>query len=238
MGKLLWEPTEEKIKNSNMYRFMNFINGKFNKSFAEYTSLYQWSVDNLPEFWASMWEFAEIKASKPYDKVIDSEDKMMGVKWFEGSRLNFAENLLRYRDDNVALAFKQEDMPILRVTYKELYNEVAKVARSLRETGVTAGDRVVGFMPNMPQTIIAMLAATSIGAVWSSCSPDFGIKGVLDRFGQIKPKVLFTADGYLFKGKRVDSIERIADILKQLPSMEKVVSQNSSPGWFSFIRRA
>ncbi len=223
MGKLLWEPAEERIKNSNMYRFMNFINGKFDRDFTEYTPLYQWSVDNLPEFWASMWEFAEIRASKPFDRVLDSQDKMMGVNWFEGARLNFAENLLRFRDDRIALSFKQEGMPIQKVTYKELYNEVAKVARSLRETGVVPGDRVVGFMPNMPQTIIAMLAATSIGAVWSSCSPDFGIKGVLDRFGQIKPKVIFTADGYLFKGKRVDSIERISSILKELPSMEKVV---------------
>ena len=149
--------------------------------------------------------------------------KMPGAKWFSGAKLNFAENLLRYRDDGIALIFKGEDRPSTRLSYAALYDEVARLAKAMKDSGVTAGDRVVGFMPNMPQAIIAMLAATSMGAVWSSCSPDFGIKGVLDRFGQIKPKVLFTANGYSFKGKKIDSIERIADILKQLPSIEKVV---------------
>jgi len=148
---------------------------------------------------------------------------MPGAKWFSGARLNFAENLLRYRDDQVALIFKGEDRDTTKMTYAELYDEVARVAKSLRETGVQVGDRVVGFMPNMPETIIAMLAATSIGAAWSSCSPEFGIKGVLDRFGQIRPKVLFTANGYVFKGKRFDSLDRISNILKELPSIERVV---------------
>jgi len=137
--------------------------------------------------------------------------------------MNFAENLLRYRDDRIALVFKGEAQPSMRMTYAELYDEVARLAKSLKELGLQAGDRVVGFMPNMPQSIIAMLAASSLGAAWSSCSPDFGIKGVLDRFGQIKPKVLFTANGYAFKGKKVDSLDRIANILKKLPSIEKVV---------------
>ena len=148
---------------------------------------------------------------------------MPGAKWFEGARLNFAENLLRYRDGQTALIFKGEDQDAIRMTYAGLYDEVARLAASLKKAGVQKGDRVVGFMPNMPQSIIAMLAATSMGAVWSSCSPDFGIKGVLDRFGQIKPKILFTANGYSFKGKRLDSLERIADILKELPSIEKVI---------------
>jgi acetoacetyl-CoA synthetase len=141
--------------------------------------------------------------------VVDHVDKMPGAKWFSGARLNFAENLLRYKDNHTALIFKGEDRVEKRMTYAELYDEVASVARSLNQAGVRTGDRVVGFMPNMPETIIAMLAATSMGATWSSCSPDFGIKGVLDRFGQIKPKVLFTADGYFFKGKQLDSLERI-----------------------------
>ncbi|RPJ13232.1 MAG: acetoacetate--CoA ligase, partial [Desulfobacteraceae bacterium] len=164
-----------------------------------------------------------IIASKPYDRVIDDITKMPGAKWFEGSRLNFAENLLRYRDGQTALIFKGEDQDAIRMTYAELYDEVARLSASLKKAGVVKGDRVVGFMPNMPQSIIAMLAATSIGGVWSSCSPDFGIKGVLDRFGQIKPKVIFTANGYSFKGKRLDCLERISDILKELPSIEKVV---------------
>ena len=223
MAKLLWKPSEDKIKNSNMYRFMGLINEKYNQNFTEYDPLYQWSIENIPDFWAAMWEFADIKASKSYDQVIDDVNKMPGAKWFSGARLNFAENLLRYRDDQVALIFKGEDHDSTTMTYSELYDEVAAVAKSLKEAGVQMGDRVAAFMPNMPETIVAMLAATSLGATWSSCSPDFGIKGVLDRFGQIKPKVLFTANGYWFKGKSLDSIERISDILKQLPSLEKVV---------------
>ncbi len=202
---------------------MNFIGFKYEKAFTEYVDLYQWSIENLSDFWASFWEFAEIKTSTFYDRVIDDETQMPGAKWFPGARLNFAENILRYRDDHVALIFIGEDKENIKVTYAELYSEVARVAGSLRDAGVKAGDRVAGFMPNMPQTIIAMLAATSIGATWSSCSPDFGIKGVLDRFGQIKPKVLFTTNGYWFKGKDLDSLTRISDILKQLPSIEKVV---------------
>ena len=223
MAKLLWKPSEDKIKNSNMYRFMGLINENYNQNFTEYAPLYQWSIENIPHFWAAMWEFADIKASKPYDQVIDDVTKMPGAKWFSGARLNFAENLLRYRDDQVALIFKGEDHDSTTMTYSELYDEVACIAKSLKEAGVQVGDRVAAFMPNMPETIVAMLAATSLGATWSSCSPDFGIKGVLDRFGQIKPKVLFTANGYWFKGKSLDSIERISDILKQLPSLEKVV---------------
>jgi len=223
MAKLLWKPSEDKIKSSNMFRFMGLINEKYNQNFTEYDPLYQWSIENIPDFWATMWEFADIKASKSYDQVIDDVTKMPGAKWFSGARLNFAENLLRYRDDQVALIFKGEDHDSTTMTYSELYDEVAAVAKSLKDAGVQMGDRVAAFMPNMPETIVAMLAATSLGATWSSCSPDFGIKGVLDRFGQIKPKVLFTANGYWFKGKSLDSIERISDILKQLPSLEKVV---------------
>ena len=206
-----------------MYRFMNVINERFNQNCTEYAELYQWSVDNIPEFWSVMWDFADIIASKPYDQVIDDLTKMPGAKWFSGARLNFAENLLRYRDDQAALIFKGEGRDSVRMTYAELYDEVARVAKALKKAGVQVGDRVVGFMPNMPQSIIAMLAAASMGAIWSSCSPDFGIKGVLDRFGQIKPKILFTANGYSFKGTSIDSLERIAVILKELPSIEKII---------------
>jgi acetoacetyl-CoA synthetase len=223
MSKLLWKPSEERIKGTNMYRFMGFINEQYNQNFKEYEPLYEWSIENIPDFWAAMWEFAETKASRSYDHVIDDVTKMPGATWFSGARLNFAENLLRYRDDQPALIFKGEDRDSVKMTYAELYDEVARVAKSLRAAGVQVGDRVCGFMPNMPETIIAMLAATSLGAAWSSCSPEFGIKSVLDRFGQIKPKVLFTANGYAFKGKRFDSLERIANILTQLPSIEKVV---------------
>jgi acetoacetyl-CoA synthetase len=223
MGRLLWQPSEERVKGTNMYRFMNFINEKYDRDFTEYTPLHQWSIDRIPDFWASLWEFADITASQTYDDVIADAAKIPGTGWFSGARLNVAENLLRYRDDRVAMIFKGEGQEIRRLNYAELFAEVARVAAALRGLGVQAHDRVVGFMPNMPETIIAMLAAASIGAVWSSCSPDFGIKGVLDRFGQIKPKVLFTTDGYIFKGKRFDSLERITAILKELASLETIV---------------
>ncbi len=223
MAKILWQPSEEQIRSSNMYRFMQFINERHGTRFSEYAPLWEWSVEHIADFWAALWEFVDIRASVPYDQVIDDPAKMPGARWFEGARLNFAENLLRYRDDRVALTFRGEDKVRRRMTYAELYDAVARVAASLRAAGVQAEDRVVGFMPNMPETIVAMLAAASIGATWSSCSPDFGIKGVLDRFGQIKPKVLFTADGYFFKGKALDSLERIGNIIQQLPSIEKIV---------------
>ena len=223
MAKQLWKPSEKQVENSNMYRFMNVINNQYDQSLSEYAALYEWSIKNIGHFWETMWGFADIIASKPYDQVIDDAAKMPGALWFPGARLNYAENLLRFRDDKVALVFKGEGQPTTKMTYAELYDEVARLARSLKAAGVQSGDRVVGFMPNMPATIVAMLAATSLGAAWSSCSPDFGIKGVLDRFGQIQPKILFTANGYSFKGKKMDSLERIADILQKLPSIEKVV---------------
>jgi acetoacetyl-CoA synthetase len=223
MGKLLWKPSEEQIMRSNMYRFMMFVNGRHQLNFTDYDGLYAWSVVNLADFWADVWDFVGIKASRRYDEVINNDRKMPGAKWFSGARLNFAENLLRFRDDSVALIFKGEDQQTRKMTYAELIAEVARISKALRDCGVGPGDRVAGFMPNMPETVVAMLAATSVGAVWSSCSPDFGIKGVLDRFGQIRPKVLFVADGYFFKGKRLDSLSRVADILKDLPSIEKVV---------------
>ena len=223
MAKMLWQPSEKRIKNSNMYFFMERINKKYNKNFENYNSLYKWSIENLEDFWAEMWDFAEIKASIKYDKVIDDSKKMPGAKWFQGAYLNFAENLLRFRNDNLALIFRGEDKIRKTLTYNQLYNETSKVAFSLKQAGIKPGDRVVGFMPNMPETIIAMLAAVSIGATWSSCSPDFGIKGVLDRFGQTKPKILFAADGYFFKGKPLSSLEKITGISKEIPSIKKIV---------------
>ena len=223
MAELLWQPSEQHIKQTHMYRFMQLINEHFNCSLNRYEELYQWSVDHIPEFWAVMWNFTQIKFSEPYTEVVNDLGKMPGAKWFSGARLNFAENLLRFRDSRTALTFKGESAEPVKMTYAELYDEVARLALSLRQMGVKAGDRVVGFMPNIPQAIIAMLAAASIGATWSSCSPDFGIKGVLDRFGQIQPKVLFTADGYLFKGKKIDSMDRISQIIKKIPSVKTVV---------------
>ena len=223
MVKPLWTPSEQRVKNTNMFRFMQEINENQGKDFSRYDELYQWSIDNLDEFYAELWRFADIRASQHYDRVIDDPKKMPGAQWFSGSRLNFAENLLRYRDDQTALIFRGEASVRRTLTYSELHLAVARVAASLKELGIVPGDRVVGFMPNMPESIIAMLAATSLGAVWSSCSPDFGVKGVLDRFGQTEPRVLFTADGYFFKGKAIDSLNKIAGITASIPSIEKIV---------------
>ncbi len=219
----LWEPSEERKKNANITRFISLVNERYGTKFTSYNELYDWSISNLTDFWALMWEFGEIKASKAYDTVITPAQRMMDTKWFQGARLNFAENLLRYRNNRTALVFKSEAREAVSITYAELYQQVARLAKSLRELGVKAGDRVAGFMPNMIETVIAMLASTSIGATWSACSPDFGIKGALDRFGQTEPKVLFTADSYFYNGKTYDSLERVAGILKELPSIQKVV---------------
>jgi acetoacetyl-CoA synthetase len=222
MSKLLWKPDANQANKTHMYRFMRQVNARYNKDFSDYFQLHKWSIENISDFWAMMWEFADIIASANYTQIID-KNVMPGAKWFEGAKLNFAENLLRFRDDKTAIIFKGETQDAIHITYKELYSEVARIAKSLKEIGVTKGDRVVGFMPNMPQSIMAMLAATSMGALWSSCSPDFGIKGVIDRFGQIKPKVLFTANGYSYKGKHIDSLERISSVLQEIDSIEKVI---------------
>ena len=220
----LWTPSEQRIRHTNLYAFMQQVNAKHGTDFEDYDRLYDWSISNVRDFWAAMWGFAPIMASRGFDEIVDDPKKMPGAKWFGGAKLNFAENLLRYRDDQTAIIFRGEMMhESRRLTYAELYREVARLAEALRATGVEAGDRVVGFMPNLPETIIAMLAATSIGAIWSSCSPDFGVKGVLDRFARIKPKVLFAADGYFYGGRQFDSLEKVRGIFEQLDSHPKVV---------------
>jgi acetoacetyl-CoA synthetase len=223
MNRLLWQPSDQRKTNTNIYHFMDFVNSRHGKSFADYNELYQWSIEQGGAFWATLWDYAEVIHSRSYDQVVDEINKMPGARWFEGARLNFAENLLRYRDDRIALSFKGESRPTLSITYNQLYLQVVCLAKSLINMGIQAGDRIAGFMPNMIETVVAMLAVTGIGAIWSSCSPDFGIKGVLDRFGQIEPRILFTADGYFYNGKEFDSLQRISEIIKELPSIEKIV---------------
>jgi acetoacetyl-CoA synthetase len=223
MRKLLWEPSDQQKKQANITRFIKFVNEKYGLELQTYAELYEWSITSIPDFWVAMWEFGDIRASRKYDSVVKNLDDMLGAKWFTGAKLNFAQNLMRYRDDRTAIVFKSEMQNPVRVTYAELYDLVARLARSLRDMGIKKGDRVAGFMPNMIETVIAMLATTSIGAIWSSCSPDFGIKGVLDRFGQIEPRVLFTANGYFYNGKTFDSLGRITGFLKDIQSIEKVV---------------
>jgi acetoacetyl-CoA synthetase len=221
--RTLWRPSNAFIENSNMVRFLNEVNNRHNLCLSNYHQLWRWSVDHIPDFWGLFWEFADIVASKPFETVVVDPFKMPGARWFAGAKLNFAENMLRYRDEHTALIFQGESQPRLDCSYSQLYDEVSRMAQALAAAGVTKGDRVAGFMPNMPQTIIAMLAAVSLGAIWSSSSPDFGIKGVLDRFSQIEPKILFTADGYFYNGKSFDSLARAGAILRQLPMVKKVV---------------
>jgi len=219
----LWIPSEDKIKNANLTRFLEYVNKKDGKHLRTYPELYRWSVEAVPEFWARLWEFADIKASRGYDQVVDDVRKMPGAKWFSGARLNFAENLLRHRDDRPAFIFRGETQKKAQMTYAELYAAVARLAHALRDLGLKPGDRVAGYMPNMMETAIAMLAATSVGAVWSSCATDIGSQAALDRLGQIEPKVLFTVNGYYYKGKPFSSLGNAAEIAKGIPSLKKVI---------------
>ncbi len=224
MGKEpLWVPSKEVVEKANMTAFMKFVNEKYGKSFSAYRELYDWSVDNIPDFWAAVWDFCSIVASQPYENVVDDPYRMPGAKWFQGARLNFAENLLRYRDDQVAIVFVGEQEKRKAITYRELYGLVGKISRALREMGVQAGDRVVGYMPNMIETVAFMLGATSIGAIWSSCAADMGPEAVYDRFGQVEPKVMITADGYFYKGKMFNTFANAVKLASRMPSLKRVV---------------
>lgn len=223
MKKPLWEPSEERKNQANITRFIGLVNEKYGLGVDSYHQLWNWSVENIADFWAAMWEFADIKASRGYTEVVDDLGKFPGARWFSGARLNFAENLLRHRDDHIAFIFKGETQKSASMTYAELYDTVARLAKSLRDIGVTPGDRVVGYMPNLMETAIAMLAATSIGATWASCATDLGPRAALDRLGQVEPKVLFTADGYFYKGKLFNTLGNAAEVAKEIPSLEKVI---------------
>ncbi len=206
-----------------MNQFRLFANKKYGMELDNYRDLYNWSVNEITCFWEAVWSFGKPVVSKDYHQVVDDDSKMPGAKWFSGARLNFAENLLRRRDNHTAILSRGEGKDDRKISYNELYSEVEKMAAALREAGVEQNDRVAGFLPNIPEAVVAMLGAASLGAVWSSSSPDFGIKGVLDRFRQIEPKVLFAADGYQYNGKRINSLDKLKDILTELPSVEKVV---------------
>jgi acetoacetyl-CoA synthetase len=219
---LLWNPNKKSVSEANITKFIEFVNKDFRTSFSNFYELYNWSVTEIEKFWEALWNYSGIIHSKKYNEILD-ERKMPGAKWFAGAELNFAENLLRYRDDEIALISYRENHPVIRLTYKELYIRVAACAAGLEKLGVVKGDRVVGFVTNIPETVITMLAATSLGAVWSSCSPDFGIQGVFDRFNQIQPKVLFAIEIYQYNGKVINCTEKIEQIADRIPSIKKVV---------------
>ena len=219
----LWTPPESRVEIARLTEFIDLVNQRHDSRLTGFHELHRWSVQAPGLFWRAVWDFTGIVSSNQVRDTLADEDKFPGAIWFPGVRLNFAENLLRYRDDNVAIVSLLENGNRKEISFAQLYESVARLAIALRREGVVAGDRVAGFMPNIMETVIAMLATTSIGAIWSSCSPDFGIKGVLDRFGQIEPKILFAADGYFYNGKTCDSLQRLTEIVSQISSLEHVL---------------
>ncbi|HSB54164.1 MAG TPA: AMP-binding protein, partial [Gemmatimonadales bacterium] len=237
MTRPIWSPSPDRIARAQMTRFLAHVRARRPSGADEITdfpSLYAWSVERPDAFWPEVWRYCGVVADErpgrdPWDRVVVGLERMappdpdLGPRWFPGARLNFAENLLRYGDDREALVFWNEQGSGKRLTYAALRHEVAAAAAGLRAAGVGTGDRVAGFLPNLPETVVAMLAAASLGAVWSSCSPDFGANGVLDRFGQIRPKVLICADGYRYAGKAIDSLARVREVQARLPGIERLV---------------
>jgi acetoacetyl-CoA synthetase len=221
--KPLWRPSQERIEEANVTRFARQAIRDWKLGFNDYPSFYRWTTERPEQFWDSLWKFASVRSSAKGTRVLVDGGRMPGARWYPEARLNFAENLLRRRDTSTALVFWGENRVKRRIAHRELYDEVSRIAQGLLALGVRPGDRVAAYLPNMPEAISAMLAAASVGATFSTCSPDFGVRGVLDRFGQIAPAVLFAADGYFYNGKRIDSLERVREIAAALPSLKRVV---------------
>ena len=223
MAEMLWQPSPERIADANITRFTAMVRERHGLNAGDYAALHRWSIESREVFWSALWEYGNVIGERGDGPVLVDGDRMPGAKWFPKARLNFAENLLRRRDDASAILFRGEDRVRSALSFRQLHDVVSMAAQALRAAGVGKGDRVAGYLPNMPETVVAMLATTSIGAIWSSASPDFGVQGVADRFGQIAPKVLFSADGYFYGGKRFDSIARLAPIAARIPSIERIV---------------
>lgn len=223
MGVPVWKPAPARVHKSQMAQFADYVALRTGRRFDSYEELWQWSVDEPTDFWPALWRFCGVRTQREWRAVIENGDAMPGARWFPGSRLNFAANLLRYRGPEPAIIFRGEDGARREVSRDQLWRDVAGVAAALRAAGIERGDRVAAYMPNIPETVVAMLAASSIGAVFSSCSPDFGVNGVVDRFGQIAPKVLFSVDGYTYNGKRISLLPRLREIMPRLPEVEQVV---------------
>ncbi|MDB5888945.1 MAG: acetoacetyl-CoA synthase [Rhodocyclales bacterium] len=222
LDKPLWLPSAEHIAATRLTAFTRFVEQRYDQTLPDYAALHRWSVAQREDFWSAVWDFCGVVGDKGARRLVDG-DKMQGAQWFPDARLNFACNLLRGIDERDAIVFKGEEHVQRRLSHAELYREVARLAAALRDAGVGPGDRVAAYMPNMPETIVAMLATASLGAIFSSASQDFGVQGVLDRFGQIEPKVLIAADGVYYGGKHLDAMTRIAEIVAQLPSVTHTV---------------
>ena len=220
---VMWTPSDERIKSSQMFRFIQNINEKYNIDLISFANLHSWSVNNKSDFWSSIWDFFEIIGSKGNAPYVNPENQMPGSKFFPSGKVNYAENMLSGYVSGAAIVFKSEDKIRKEISWKELKLQVATLVNFLRKQGVVKGDRVAAYMPNIPEAVIMMLATSSIGAIFSSASPDFGVEGVLDRFGQIEPKILLTTDGYWYNGKEINITNKVIDVVKSLPSLQKIV---------------
>ena len=221
--RLLWQPTERAIEEAQLTQFARQLVRKRKLELNTYPDFYRWTVENPEEFWSDVWDGCGVIASRKGSTVLLDGNKMPGAKWFPEARLNFAENLLRRGDRGDAYVFWDETGFRRRVSYSDLTSDVSRAAQALLQLGLRAGDRVAAFIPNMPEAGMLALAALSQGIVWSSCSPDFGVEGVLERFSQIEPKVLFCADGYRYNGEEHDSLERVRKIAEGLPALRRIV---------------
>jgi acetoacetyl-CoA synthetase len=222
-GEKLWRPSAEAIERSQLTRYRRWLEAERGVDADDYAELWKWSVDQLEDFWASIWDYFEVISSTPRPEVL-TERTMPGARWFEGAELNYAEHIFRGKgDDEVAVVYASELRDLGELRWRELQEQVSACAEALRSLGVTRGDRVVAYLPNGPEALIAFLASASLGAIWSSCSPDFGQASVVDRFAQIEPKVLFAVDGYRYGGKDFDRLETVAEIVGEIPSLERIV---------------
>ncbi|MBD3222917.1 AMP-binding protein, partial [bacterium] len=223
MGEVLWRPDPGRAETTRIEAFRREAERRWGRALPDWAALHAWSIDAREEFWTSVWEFCEVRATRPWDRVLDQPDAMPGSVWFPGAELNFAENLLARTGSRPAIIATSEATPRRELSWDGLHREVARCAAALAGLGVGRGDRVAGLLPNGPEAVIAMLATASLGAVWSSCSPDFGAQGVRDRFGQIEPRVLIACDGYVYAGKRCDVLPTVAGLQRDLPSLAATI---------------
>ncbi len=225
MNPILWQPSTRQIESAQITQFMQYINQKYHQQFQHYEALYNWSIQEPDHFWESITSFCNVRFHQYPSTILKATPEMIGTQWFADSTLNYAEHGLRHRDEHIAIEFYTELGLQSKLSYRELYQRVAQCQWMLKQLGIKKGDRVAAVMPNMPETIIAMLATTSLGAIWSSCSPDFGVQGIVERFSQIEPKVLVACSHYLFKGKQIDCVEKINQLQQALPSLKKIIWQ-------------
>ena len=219
----VWTPSQQRVEASNLTRFIEFVNSQHGVKVKNYSDLYKWSIEKPDTFWAAIWNYAGVICSRPFERVVDDLGKFPGANWFPGARLNFAQNLLRYKDDRTAVVSMDESGVVSRLTYSRLHREVARVAGCLRGMGVRPGDRVAGYLPNIAEATVAMLAAASVGGVWACCGAELGPTAVLDRLGQVEPKVLFAADGYVYKGRRISILPGVRKLVEGVSSLRNTV---------------